>query len=116
MPITLGKEFNAYATAIGKHIERVEDTKKFLMELGIGGNAVGTGLNTYPEFRMKVIMHINEYAKLDFMSAEDCIESTQFLTDIAALSSVLKLAALDINKIANDLRLMKRLTWHAIRL
>lgn len=106
VPITLGKEFNAYATAIGKHIERVEDTKKFLMELGIGGNAVGTGLNTYPEFRMKVIMHINEYAKLDFMSAEDCIESTQFLTDIAALSSVLKLAALDINKIANDLRLM----------
>ena len=102
VPITLGQEFNAYATALGKHLQRLEETKKYLRVLGIGGNAVGTGLNTHPTFRKLIIKHLGH----NFEMSKDAIESTQFLTDIAALSSILKLAAIDINKIANDLRLL----------
>jgi len=106
VPITLGQEFNAYSTAISKHILRLEETEKFLKVLGIGGNAVGTGLNTSPKFRELIIKHLNKETKMDFSATKDGIESTQFLTDIVALSSVLKNLAVDINKIANDLRLL----------
>ncbi len=106
VPITLGQEFNAYATAMGKHVHRVRETKLYLRVLGIGGNAVGTGLNTYPEFRERIIVHLRSDTKKEFQVTEDGIESTQFLTDIAGLSGILKLIAIDLNKIANDLRLM----------
>ncbi len=106
VPIRLGQEFGAYATALGKHIERLEETKKFLYELGVGGNAVGTGINTPPEFRAAIIKQLNELTNMDFKVTRDGIESTQFLTDIAALSSLLKLIAIDLNKISGDLRLM----------
>jgi len=106
VPITLGQEFHAYATAINKNILRLDDSKKFLKILGVGGNAVGTGINTHKNFRDKIIKHLNKETKIDFKVTNDGIESTQFLTDIAALSSILKLIAIDLNKIANDLRLL----------
>ncbi|MBI2549098.1 aspartate ammonia-lyase [Candidatus Woesearchaeota archaeon] len=113
VPITLGQEFTAYATAIQKHIERLKQTKTFLCELGIGGNAVGTGINTYPEFRATIIRYLNaspEQSKQkvteEYKVTSDGIESTQFLTDLAALSGLLNNLAIDLNKIANDLRLM----------
>jgi len=106
VPITLGQEFHAYGTAIGKNIERLKETKKFLKVLGVGGNAVGTGINTHPNFRKLIIKHIRTLTGVDFDFTKDGIESTQFLTDIAALSSILKLIAIDMNKIANDLRLL----------
>jgi len=106
VPITLGQEFHAYATAMGKHIDRLKDSQKYLMQLGIGGNAVGTGLNTKPGFREAIVKHLNAQLHGNFQVSPDGIESTQFLTDVAVLSSTVKNAALDINKIANDLRLM----------
>tara|TARA_Y100000294_G_C8569579_1_gene342274 strand:+ start:4674 stop:6050 length:1377 start_codon:yes stop_codon:yes gene_type:complete len=106
VPITLGQEFNAYATTMGKHIERLKETKKYVKVLGMGGTAVGTGINTSPRFRKLIIKHLNKETKLNFSITKDGIESTQFLTDIAALSSVLKLIAIDMNKISNDLRLL----------
>ncbi|MDO8480970.1 MAG: aspartate ammonia-lyase [Nanoarchaeota archaeon] len=106
VPITLGQEFQAYATAIGKHRTRMKECQKFLKQLGIGGNAVGTGLNTKPAFRASIVGHLNKQIHGNFSVSPDGIESTQFLTDIAVLSSALKNAALDVNKIANDFRLM----------
>ena len=106
VPIRLGQEFNAYATAIEKNINRLKGTKNDLTVLGVGGNAVGTGLNTHPKFRSLIIKFLNKELNYGFQVAKDGIEATQFLTDIAALSSILKLAAIDINKIANDLRLL----------
>ncbi|MCW7076287.1 MAG: aspartate ammonia-lyase [Candidatus Syntrophoarchaeum sp.] len=106
VPITLGQEFNAYHTAIEKDISRLEGVKAILSYLGVGGNAVGTGINTYPAFRRDVIAEISAITGIDFKVPDDGIEITQFLTDLAHLSSILKLTSLDINKIANDLRLM----------
>ncbi|MBR9699216.1 aspartate ammonia-lyase [Candidatus Woesearchaeota archaeon] len=106
VPMTLGQEFNAYSSALKKHIQRLHDTKKFIRVLGIGGNAVGTGLNTSPRFRGLIIKHLKKEMKLGFQVSKNGIESTQFLTDMASLSSILKNTALDINKIANDLRLL----------
>ena len=106
VPITLGQEFGAYATAISKDIVRLRMTKESLISLGIGGNAVGTGLNTYSDFRRLIIKYLNSIVKLDFKVSKDGIETTQFLTDLAYLSSNLKLLAIDLNKICNDLRLL----------
>lgn len=105
-PITLGQEFGAYARAIEKHGQRLENSKNFLRELGIGGTAVGTGLNTFAQFRKKVVLHLNRFTKKNFVVSRDGIESTQFLTDAASVSGALKLLAVDLNKIAFDLRLM----------
>jgi len=106
VPITLGQEFHAYASALSKHLKRLIHCKEFLLYLGIGGNAVGTGLNTRPNFRKLVISHLCQSTKENFKVTLDGIESTQFLTDVLSLSSSLKLIAVDLNKIANDLRLL----------
>ncbi len=106
VPITLGQEFNAYAFALEKRRSGVEETLAKLRFLGIGGNAVGTGLNTFPAFRAKIIRNLNRNSKQKFLQAQNGVEATQFLTDIAAFSSALKLFAIDLNKISNDLRLL----------
>ena len=112
VPITLGQEFEAYAFAILKDIKRVEATRKFLLELPIGGNAVGTGLNTSKNFRKLIIKNLNAYfssqfkKKSQFKICKNGVEAIQFLTDLAMLSSTLKLIAIDLNKISNDLRLL----------
>src|SRR3989338_8434755 len=106
VPITLGQEFTAYNTAIVKHKLRIKELVKNLSILGIGGNAVGTGLNTKKEFRREIIRCLNKRSKHTFYVTQDGIESIQFLTDIAVLSGILKALSLDLYKIANDLRLL----------
>lgn len=106
VPITLGQEFGAYAAAMEKHISRIDDTKKYLLQLPIGGNAVGTGLNTLKDFKKLIVRNLNKSTGKNFVQANDGIEGVQFLTDIATLSSAIKLAFIDMNKIANDLRLL----------
>ncbi|CEG12175.1 Aspartate ammonia-lyase [groundwater metagenome] len=106
VPMTLGQEFQAYGRAIEKDIKRVNFAKKFILELAIGGNAIGTGINTNPKFRELVVKNLNEILNKSFEKAENGIESVQFLTDIANFSSALKMLAIDLNKISNDLRLL----------
>lgn len=106
VPISLGQEFHGYAVQLRKHYDRLFETKKFLTVLGIGGNAAGTGLNTHPKFRTLILKYLNKETKDHFTKTKDGVGSTQFLTDIAALSSVLNSLVIDLNKIANDLRLL----------
>ncbi|PKP55105.1 MAG: aspartate ammonia-lyase, partial [Candidatus Altiarchaeales archaeon HGW-Altiarchaeales-2] len=106
VPMTLGQEFQAYGRAIEKDIERVNFAKKFLEELAIGGNAIGTGINTPPKFRDLTVEYLNLYLSKKFIPAKNGIEEVQFLTDIANFSSALKMVAIDLNKISNDLRLL----------
>ena len=106
VPIALGQEFNAYAAAVEKRIARLKNIRIFLSQLGIGGNAVGTGLNTHPDFRKLIIRNVNKITGMEFSIAKDGIEATHSLTDFAELSAHLKLIAIDLNRIANDLRLM----------
>lgn len=106
VPLTLGQEFGAYARAVEKAERRIADAERSMLELGIGGNAVGTGINTKATFRTLIIENLNRSEGFEFKVAEDGIEATQFLTDMAGCSAALRLLAADLTKIANDLRLL----------
>jgi len=102
VPVTLGQEFGAWRRAVQKASQRVGRGREALLELGVGGNAIGTGLNTPKTFRSAILKEL----KGEYRLPENGIEATQFMTDLGEFSSMLKLAALDLHKIANDLRLL----------
>lgn len=106
VPVTVGQGFAAYARAIEKSVARVVSSRARCLELGVGGNAIGTGINTKPEYRSEIIKALNADTGEAFTVAEDGIEATQFLTDLGDLSSATRLLALDVLKISNDLRLL----------
>ena len=106
VPVTLGQEFAAWAQALRKAERRIAFACMNLMELGVGGNAVGTGVNAPAAFRGQTISALNQATGQEYRVAENGIEITQFLTDMAAFSGALKLLAMDLNKIVNDLRLL----------
>jgi aspartate ammonia-lyase len=106
VPITLGQEFGAWAHALEKSRRRVAAAGDNLLELGIGGNAVGTGINTRPAFRSLILKALHADTGMAFTVAENGIEITQFMTDMAQMSAALRLLALDLLKITNDLRLL----------
>ncbi|MGE4488512.1 MAG: aspartate ammonia-lyase [Kiritimatiellales bacterium] len=106
VPVTLGQEFAAWGQALCKAERRIACACMDLMELGIGGNAIGTGVNTPAAFRGEIIKALNQATGQEFRVAVNGIEITQFLSDMGAFSGALKMLALDLNKIVNDLRLL----------
>ena len=106
VPITLGQEFGGWARALEKANNRLRDASRNLLEIGIGGNAVGTGINTKPAFRGKIVEALNRATGLSFVVPVNGIEITQSMTDLGQMSAALKLLSLDLLKIANDLRLL----------
>ncbi len=106
VPVTLGQEFAAWAQALRKAERRIAFACKDLHELGIGGNAIGTGVNTPAAFRGEIIKVLNQATGQNYRVADNGIEITQFLSDMGAFSGALKMLALDLNKIVNDLRLL----------
>jgi aspartate ammonia-lyase len=106
VPVTLGQEFGAYARALEKDLGRLREARVKICELGVGGNAIGTGVNTKPPFRACIIEALRDITREPYRVAENGIEITQFLTDLADLSAALRMTAMDIGKICNDLRLL----------
>jgi len=106
MPIRLGQELAAYAGTLDRNIKRVEAAADYLRDLGIGGSAVGTGVNVEPEYPALMVKHLNKMTKLDLRVGKDRIQLMQSMGDAAAFSSALKVLALDLSKIVSDLRLM----------
>ena len=106
VPVTLGQEFSAWARALEKDVQRIQLARDFLFELGIGGNAVGTGVNTPKAFRAAIVRELSALTKQPWRTAADGLEATQFLSDLAGFSVALRCAAADVNKICNDLRLL----------
>jgi fumarate hydratase class II len=105
-PLTLGQEFSGYATQIKHGIQRVKNTLPFLQELAIGGTAVGTGLNTHPQFAVEVAKVISQETKIPFTSAENKFEALASHDALVEVSGSLKVLACSLMKIANDIRLM----------
>lgn len=106
VPITLGQEFSAYAAAIAKRALRIESSKKFLAKTSLGGTAVGTGVNTHPKYRSEVTKQLKKITGYKLEAANNLFEATGFATDFATLSAHLRDLAIDLTKIANDLRLL----------
>jgi aspartate ammonia-lyase len=106
MPIRLGQEFRAYAGTIERGLRRVTEAAEYLKDLGIGGSAVGTGVNVEPEYPAKMVKHLRGMTKLDLREGKDRVQLMQSMGDVAGLSAQLRVLALDLSKIASDLRLM----------
>ncbi|MBI4387659.1 MAG: aspartate ammonia-lyase [Candidatus Omnitrophica bacterium] len=105
-PVTLGQEFSGYAASVRKGKERVEEVAKNLFELGIGGSAVGTGLNTTLEYRKNLVMNIAKITEFPFKSALNMFEVMQSTADFSGVSGALRTLALSLIQISNDLRLL----------
>jgi aspartate ammonia-lyase len=105
-PVTLGQEFSGWAKQLQKGRERVELITPGLYELGIGGSAVGTGLNTSLRYRKAVIKHLKQMTQLPVKTARDLFAVMQNDADFAAASGTLRDYSLSLIQIANDLRLL----------
>jgi aspartate ammonia-lyase len=106
VPIRLGQEFHAYAVAIKKCNDRIKLAAKELEELGIGGSAAGTGLNTHPEYAKQVVAQLAKETGVSFKESPDKREAMQSQRPVAEVSSALKNLALELTRICNDLRLL----------
>ncbi len=106
VPIRLGQEFAAYAVTIGKCRDLIAAAAHSLEELGIGGSAAGTGLNTHPEYRFRLVEHLRAWTNINWRNAPDMREAMQSNLPIAGASSALRLLALELTRICNDLRLL----------
>jgi fumarate hydratase class II len=106
VPITLGQEFSGYASAITHGIERIKKNLDELLELPIGGTAVGTGLNAHPDFGKLVVDELSRLTGIPFRIARNRFEALQLRDSCVSISGVLKTIAGSILKICNDLRLL----------
>jgi aspartate ammonia-lyase len=106
MPIRLGQEFTAYAGSIDRGTRRVRDAADYLRDLGIGGSAVGTGVTVEKEYPALMNKHLRAISGLDLRIGEDRIQLMQSMGDAAGFSASMRVLAIDLSKIASDLRLM----------
>ncbi len=104
VPLTLGQEFSGYVQQLDNDLKRIEFALDGLYELALGGTAVGTGLNTHPEFAVKSAKHIAQITGLPFRSAPNKFESLAGHDAVVFASGTMKTLAASLNKIANDVR------------
>jgi aspartate ammonia-lyase len=106
VPIRLGQEFAAYALAIGRAAEQVRHGQDALRELGLGGSAVGTGVNTHPRYQTLVVQRLSEVSGQELTPTTDMRWAMQSNLPMAVASSSLRNYALELIRISNDLRLL----------
>ncbi|WP_158057216.1 class II fumarate hydratase [Halorussus halophilus] len=105
-PIRLGQEFSGYRSQVEKGLSRVDHVRDHLSELALGGTAVGTGLNTHPEFPEKAAEYISEETGVAFREADNHFEAQAAHDAMSEAHGALRTVAGSLNKIANDLRLL----------
>jgi fumarate hydratase class II len=105
-PLTLGQEFSAYVQQLTNGLERIDAALPRLYEIALGGTAVGTGLNTHPEFAVKAAKNIAEISGLPFITGRNKFEGLAAHDALVEFSGVLKTLAVSLMKIANDIRLL----------
>jgi len=106
VPVTLGQEFTGYAAQVRQGIARVEDAMPRLGQIPLGGTATGSGLNTHPEFAARVREHLSRDTGLTVSAPVDHFEAQAARDGLVEASGALKVVAVSLTKIANDLRLM----------
>jgi fumarate hydratase class II len=106
VPVRLGQEFGAYAKAVERDAERILYAADGLRRLGIGGTAVGSGLNAHPEYHRRMVKKLSELTSLQLSESDNLFESMQSMADAAAFSASMRTLALTLIRIANDFRLL----------
>jgi fumarate hydratase class II/aspartate ammonia-lyase len=105
-PITLGQECSGYADAVSKSAKKIKKASDALKELGVGGTAVGTGLNSHPDYKERIIKALQKITNLDIRGTSNYFEAMQSNAPITEVSGALKVLAIELIRIANDLRLL----------
>jgi fumarate hydratase class II/aspartate ammonia-lyase len=105
-PITLGQEVSGWSTALRAASARVNDALPELASLGIGGTAVGTGVNAHPRYRALVVRELSDLTGLPLLAAPNPFYAMQSLAPFAALSGALRVAAIELLRIGGDVRLL----------
>ena len=106
VPMRLGQEFTAYAGAIRRAQRSLEQQGELLREIGLGGSAVGTGINTHPEYREKAVANLSRISGEKLVAVDDMRYAMQSNLAMSAVSGALRNLALEIIRISNDLRLL----------
>ena len=106
VPMTLGQEFGTYAIMLREDVHVLVAARELLKELNLGGTAIGTGINTPPEYAPGMIAELNRITGFGVVAAGDLVEATQDVGAFVQLSGVLKRIAVKTSKICNDLRLL----------
>ncbi len=106
VPVRLGQEFSAYAKAVERDADRIRRSAEGLRRLGIGGTAVGSGLNAHPEYHARMVKRLSDLTGLELFESDNLFESMQSLADAADFSASLRTLALTLIRIANDFRLL----------
>src|SRR5207302_3017983 len=106
VPVTLGQEFSGYAACVRRGADDVAEASKQLRELNIGATAVGTGLNAGDDYRRLVVENLARYTGLPLTPASNLFRVTQSMGDVLAHSSAMRRLAVELGKVASDLRLL----------
>ena len=105
-PIRLGQEFMAWGRTVARHRAKLAEASEWLRPMNIGGTAVGTGLNAEADYPRLMVEHLRSITGLDVREAQDRIQLMQSMGDVATMSGAVRAWTLDLNKVANDLRLL----------
>ena len=106
VPMTLGQSFEAYAVTLDEEVQRLNENAKLLLEVNMGGTAIGTGINADPRYSELVIKHLRRISKLPIENAKNLVEATQDTGSFVMYSAAIKRLAIKLSKISNDLRLL----------
>ena len=106
VPIRMGQEFGAYARAVERDRERIERAANGLRRLGIGGTAVGTGINAHPEYHQRMVAELQQLTTIKLEASDDLFESMQSTADMLDFSASIRTLADTLTRIANDFRLL----------
>src|SRR5512136_990435 len=106
VPVRLGQEFGAYARAVERDAERIRRAAEGLRRLGIGGTAVGSGLNAHPQYHSRMVRKLSELTGLELVESDNLFESMQSMADAVDFSASLRTLAVTLIRIANDFRLL----------
>lgn len=106
VPIRLGQEFNAYATALNKDIKRLDSCIDVLSEVNMGATIIGTSINTNAKYLKKILYYLKKFSGEELKISKDLVDSTRNFDCFAYTSSNLKIAAMNLSRLASDLRLL----------
>jgi aspartate ammonia-lyase len=106
VPMTLGQEFSTYAVMLGEDEQRLKEAVLLICEINMGATAIGTGINSHPDYAAMVCRHLREVTGIPVVTATNLVEATQDCGAFVQLSGVLKRVAVKLSKTCNDLRLL----------
>jgi len=106
VPMSLGQEFQSYATTLNEDVDRIAHLSELLTEVNLGGTAIGTGINAHHEFGEMSVAALRELSGFPMVLASDLIEASSDMGAFVLFSSMLKRLSIKLSKISNDLRLL----------